>query len=795
MTDEAAWPGPPQPPMSRRFPTAALLVLLLLLLLPTLLLWRVVFTGDVFLPADLLRDIAPWRAATRAQMVPWNPLLWDGMAEFYPWRLFAAESLRAGWLPLWNPHQLCGTPFVANSQSAVFYPLNLLFCLMPVARAFGVSVWLHLALTGLFFYGFLRSGALRLSPSAALLGAVTWQLSAWQVSWLALPTFLCVSCWLPLALWMTWRAAAPDAPRSGEAGRWAALGVCLGVMVLAGHLQIALYCLGLTTAYALFLLWPQRRLPPLALLAPALMLGLAAPQLLPTVELARVSHRSGAPVTWHSYHQYISLALPPLNLITLYLPGFFGNPTQGTYWGVMTNGGPSAYMENACYVGILALGLAFLGVARTWRQNRATRFFALAALIALLMALGTPLDALPYFGLPGFAQSGSPGRILVLWTFCAAILAAVGTEALATRAPAWNTTTFGAGVSFLAAFLLSAGGTVFWVERYGQPHALEANLPRVGDLWRVPLGVLLGAAALLWLRQRGTLPSRAMGFFFALLAATDLLAANGSYNHTAPLGQVYPVTPAIAYLQQHLGTERVLVVNQGWSIDPSRPPQAILPPNAATVYGLNDISGYDSLLTRRSFKFVESLDGGQNPAPPENGNMVFADGLGSPQARAAAARYILTPQPLPELDPEQASRRILQDNGMFLYDDPVALPRARMSGEGRAALVRDIAPTRVGIQTAGAEGGELVLADQWYPGWQARAGPLPWRDARRVDIGLTQGMFRQMVVRPEDIAGNGASIELRYLPATFRVGLYGFCLALAGTFGIVAGRLGRRRGG
>ena len=96
-------------------------------------------------------------------MVPWNPLMWDGMAEFYPWRLFAAESLRAGWIPLWNPHQFCGTPFVANSQSAVFYPLNLLFCVMPVARAFGVSVWLHLRLTGLFLYGFLRSGAFGLS--------------------------------------------------------------------------------------------------------------------------------------------------------------------------------------------------------------------------------------------------------------------------------------------------------------------------------------------------------------------------------------------------------------------------------------------------------------------------------------------------------------------------------------------------------------------------------------------------------------------------------------------------------
>ena len=104
------------------------------------------------------------------------------------------------------------------------------------------------------------------------------------------------------------------------------------------------------------------------------MAGLAAPQLLPAVELARVSHRAGAP-------RYLG-QLPELcrartalasTCVTLFLPGFFGNPTQGTYWGVMTNGGPSAFMENACYVGILALALAFLGVAATWRSNQQTR--------------------------------------------------------------------------------------------------------------------------------------------------------------------------------------------------------------------------------------------------------------------------------------------------------------------------------------------------------------------------------------------------------------------------------------
>ena len=406
---------------------------LFLALLPCLLLGPVVSGGEVFLPADLLRDVAPWRTDNPASLVPWNPLQWDGMAEFYPWRLFAAQTLRAGYIPLWNPHQFCGTPFVANSQSAVFYPLNLLFCIFPVARAFGISVLLHLFLSGSFMYGFLRSRAFGLGRAAALLGAVAWQLCHWQVAWLALPTFLCVSAWLPLALLLVDRAAErPTALRASG------LGLCLGVMLLAGHLQIAAYCFGLILAYAVFrvlpllkMQWP--RLLGAAALALILAFGLAAPQLLPALELARMSHRAGSPVNWTTYTGYVRLAVPPVHLVTLFAPGFFGSPTRGTYWGVGLNGGPGAYMEYACYGGILTLVLAIAGLISTWRTQAAARFFAVTAIVVLLLALGTPLNALLFFGIPGFSQTGSPGRILVLWSFCLPVLAAIGADALLRR--------------------------------------------------------------------------------------------------------------------------------------------------------------------------------------------------------------------------------------------------------------------------------------------------------------------------------------------------------------------------
>ena len=765
-----------------------LLPFLLLAALPCLLLAPVVF-GDVFLPADLLKDIAPWKAASSAQ-VPWNPLMWDGMAEFYPWRLFAAQTLQSGYLPLWNPHQFCGTPFVANSQSAVFYPLNLLFCVFPVARAFGVSVLLHLFLTGSFLYAFLRSRAIGLGRPAALLGAVAWQMCHWQVVWLALPTFLCVSCWLPLALLLVDRAAArPTALRAV----W--LGLCLGVLLLAGHLQIAFYCLGLITAYALFRVRPLlkaqwRSLLGAALLVTALMLGMAAPQLLPAIELSRMSHRAGGAVTLTAYTGYVRLAVPPVNLVTLLAPGFFGSPTRGTYWGVGLNGGPGAYMENACYSGVLILLLAVAALVMTWRASAVTRFFAVAALLSLLLALGTPLNAVLFFGIPGWAQTGSPGRILVLWSFCLPVLAAVGLDDLLRRFDAKAFGKSAAAFGVLAVCLLAF--TLVRINAMAPAGTLAANLATEADMWRLPVGILLGAAAAIWLFRRGSLSASRLGGALVALTALDLLASGYGFNRTAAPSAVYPVTPLIAFLQAHKADGRIMPINKRWSF--YGPPPAILPPNSAMVYGLDDTQGYDSLLTGQYFQFAAALDSG-SPAPPENGNLVFTDGFFSPEARQAGARYAVSPSPLPGLTP------VFQDAGNYVYEDKDALPRVRVIGEKRDdegkifEMTASEGPTRLKLYTEELWPRQLVIADQWYPGWHAYFYSKPVR--------LTQGpeIFRTLTLttRQQSLGAINNPIEMRYEPAAFRVGLYGLCLALGTAAAIIAAagsaRLSRNRRG
>jgi len=355
----------------------------------------------VLLPADMLSDMSPWSEVPRPSSLRWDALTWDSIAYFYPARLLLGQSLRNGELPLWNPHQMCGTPFLANYQSAVLYPPNWLFGVIPAARAFGILAALHLFALGAFTFLFLRS--LSLGRIASTFGAIAFMLSGFAIAWLELPVFLSTGVWLPLALFFINKAHMPTTHRT----RYAALaGVALGLSMLGGHPQIAFYVFMAVALYWAYLAIANKQFPWAAILTFGIGLGLAAPQLLPAMELAKLSHRGGAP-TAAGYAAYSALAMPWRNLLALLFPSF--------------------YSEFCGYVGVLPLIFAFFAFTRKSRQSW---FFGGLGVLALLMALGTGINRLFYLGIPGFSHSGSPARALFLFMFSAAVLGGIGLERL-----------------------------------------------------------------------------------------------------------------------------------------------------------------------------------------------------------------------------------------------------------------------------------------------------------------------------------------------------------------------------
>ena len=79
---------------------------------------------EILSPADLLLKSEPWRHTASPDFEPANSLLSDYVFQMRPWRAFTVVSLKAGRIPLWDPHNYAGAPFLGNGQSAVLYPLN-----------------------------------------------------------------------------------------------------------------------------------------------------------------------------------------------------------------------------------------------------------------------------------------------------------------------------------------------------------------------------------------------------------------------------------------------------------------------------------------------------------------------------------------------------------------------------------------------------------------------------------------------------------------------------------------------
>src|SRR5215208_2462052 len=76
----------------------------------------------------------------------------------YAFREFAATTLRtAGHFPLWNPYIFGGMPYIAAMHGDIFYPTFLLRMVMPTDAAMTWGFIIHVFLSGLLTFGFLRA--------------------------------------------------------------------------------------------------------------------------------------------------------------------------------------------------------------------------------------------------------------------------------------------------------------------------------------------------------------------------------------------------------------------------------------------------------------------------------------------------------------------------------------------------------------------------------------------------------------------------------------------------------------
>ena len=705
---------------------------LLLLLLPLLPLFNVIRQGHTIGPFDQIRQMAPWRAEEPTQ--PWDVLQADGALQFYVWRDLVLESWSKFELPFWNPYQLAGTPLLANSQSGALYPPNVVLGVLhvPTPTAMIVLAWLHLALAGLGTYRLVR--ALGGGRVGALMAGSSFMLSPFLVGWTVLASVPATLAWLPSALAMLTESM------RGHPKRFFCVAGAVAMMGLAGHLQFLAYGMMAIAIWGLVLAVQVKNTKTIAAAVFAVCggLALAGPQIMPVLSYSQFSHRRNTP-SEEGYQAYIFSALRPFELGNLVNPMALGNPRVAEedarismYWPALAKRGGN-WAEAAVSPGAVVLaGLCFLPLV--FRRLRSSASAPLIIGVAsLLLALGTPLNRLLYFGVPGWSSTGSPGRIIALFVLMAAVVAGLVVSQLLESKDRPNPKK----VQFATlAFALVAVATIgIGVSGSQTPHGLDHQLYQVLVSKATTMGgftaLVIAALAIqpfIYGFFRGSILKQSVTWVFALgVVATAIL---GGIQQVIQSGKPLEYPRSTSY-------ERIAATNEQWDLVIAAK-RATLPPNTAALFRIHDLAGYDSLLHRDTVAMLNDING-QDSAPQANGNIMFIKPSFDPtKLGEAGVTQLWSAQGVENLGPGDPVEGV--------FRQPVEGP-GRVSNTGGSAKITGQTLSSITVEAEG-EAGTLTLRDRMMPGWTASVNGRPseirgdrWRDVE-LPAGKSTVVFR-----------------------------------------------------
>ncbi len=681
----------------------------------------------------------------------------DLWGQLYPVWSYVSRWLRQGCFPLWSTKMMAGDPIISEAQYGLFNPLNWpMFIFSPIppwmitARAIA-SLWL--AGAGLYLY--LRHAPIwHVSQPAALIGALAYLGSDPFISHLGHPQFNDTMAWVPWVLIgleyaARIRCAIPPA------------GLALGLLLLAGHGQAALYALALIAGYGLWMIGrggirhaPHRagRLVLVAMLAA----GIAAPGLLPSLERLPYTDRAAVPPASGEYEFHLGM------WIDFVSPWFHGRGVKG-FWG------PWDRVETG-YSGVVTLALALLGIASQWKRPRSW-VLIIAGMITVLFALGHQGPLYPLVDqLPLFNATWKTGRAIYVLSLILAIAAALGIDALHITRGIYL---WVIGVTLLG-ILLWVGAPGLAADTPTGPHYVQAL-----DGLRFAAIVLIATSAL-GLAIRHDVRWAPMALAMILLA--ELTATSAFADIEPPQTQPDPHQAAIDYLRTDSGWFRVDVDGRArglWS------PAAVMAAGFEVPQGTGnpmELVAYTQFYWAIPYK-------------------------GSPAYQILGAKYIITPNdalpggegiwPVFTEDPvidihlnTNALTRVwlvykthpvstLEEayNLIFSPDfDPTQLATVEygpaLNSAGRGILeVLAYHPNRVAIEVDTDQTALLVLSDLHYPGWKASIDQDP------ATLHKTNGLFRGVVVPP-----GKHRVEMRFYPFSLRLGtaLLGATLLVVG---------------
>jgi hypothetical protein len=734
-----------------------------------------------------------WAPAWRQPDSVWYPPgadFSDLTVTHWPNMQLVAHSIRRwGEVPLWRPWIMGGAPFVGNPLSALFYPPNWLFAIVPVTPAFHVLFAFHLFVAGATAYGLAR-WSYGCSAGAAFLAGLGYAVTPKLIAHIAAGHvgLSQAFAWLPLSV------ALLRAAFSWQSAGWAAAcGSVLALICLADP-RVAFYDALLLAIYAAYrLLGTWRRAGIRATLSlgarlavvPLMTFLVGAVQILPTLELMASTTRSSLSV----------IEAGRDSLPWRYLVGYL----------IADRGG---YHEWMTYLGLLPLALAALAL---WRSTERERWFwAALATGCVVYSLGihTPLYPLLYRLVPSLGWVRVPPRALLLAILAVNLLAAMGVDALLAewQPLARRRATLAAAASFMGCAALGIG---FALLLRGQVPANVLSLAIVGAATSVVIWVALHMPD----RFKASMSGAALvqGAMAALLLG-DLVPVARSLLVLRPASEVWAEGAEVAAFLSAREERPFRVYSPSYSI----------PQHVGALWGIEQLDGVDPSQLRWTAAYM-SLAGGYAgtgygvtiPPFPDDVDVHTAFRTAVPNAALLGllnGQYVVAEFPI-----DAANLRLEARVGSsYVYLNERTLPRAFLlyraqpvtgweeaqaqlhagydpsAGalvEGGTALsgppgwqpatLEHLTPNRIVVEADAIEPTLLVLGETWYPGWQVTVDGVR-QPEYRVD-GIVRGVY---------LDPGKHTIVWRYAPASLH---WGAALTLSALAAWVIGGLAWRR--
>lgn len=642
-----------------------------------LIFFKIFLKGLYPIPGDLLVSFYfPWYSGGWEGYNPWTThkelLSADSIRQIYVWKEFAADQLKKGEFPLWNPYTFSGQPLTANFQSSAFYPFNLLYFFTDARNAWILLIVTQPFLGGLFMYLAVRS--FKVSRTASIFASIAFMFSSYLITWMENGNIGHSYIWLPLIFY-----SINIYFEKSKLRYLIIIILSLGLSILAGHPQTAIYLFMATFLFWVFKSYAKKdefKKNIFIILVLFILAGsLSAIQIFPTASFYIESPIS-LPFSKEVFDRSI---MPYQNLLTFFASDFFGHAATNNFWSY-------SYGDFTPHFGVIPLIFSLWAIKRFWKE-KFVKFASIMSALFIMGAVNSPITFfIKTFQIP-LLDSTTPSRFISISTFMLIILAAIGFEDFIKNI---KNQKYLKTLSFFLCFILSIY-LLLWIFAILGPNFLQPK-----EIWQTNLSVtrrnlilptfsasfilLLSLALIIFKRAKelGSKIPTLMIFFITILAG---IYYTNKFLPVAPKSFIFPQHPIFDWLKKNAGINRF----HGSGT-------AHIDFNYPTQYQVYGAEGYDTLRFQRYAQLLASGFNGKVPMSYLRSDGVFANEENGYRKRLfelLGVKYLLDKEDNPrsladwhyERFPNDNVKGIWQEGKFQIYERENVLPRIFLTNQ------------------------------------------------------------------------------------------------------------------